>query len=237
VLAEGTTDDRRHYFEALRALERTAYAGDGMPAFLGQLRKDAIAGLTEEQRRELGELLQPEAIDSATTLTIDRPLVRRWSLAEAIESVEASTHPGDAQRGEEIFRQALCAACHRLQGRGGVIGPDLSSAAGRFSRRDLLASIVEPSQSIAEKYRGVRVVTTDGRVVSGRLATEGDYRRSILRIVEDPLRPADVTEIPKGDVELVEESTLSTMPTGLLDTFSAEEIADLLAALTATRGD
>ncbi|HEV7282961.1 MAG TPA: c-type cytochrome [Pirellulaceae bacterium] len=237
LLGEGTTDDRRLYFEALRALERTAYAGDGMPAFLRQLRKDAVAGLTEDQKRELGESIEPEPVDAATTLAVDRPLVRRWTLAEAIESVEESPHSGDAARGAEIFREANCAACHRLQGRGGVIGPDLSSAAGRFSRRDLLASIVEPSQVIAERYRGVRVVTTDGRVVSGRLATEGDYRRSILRIVEDPMRPADVTEISKNEVDLFEESPVSTMPTGLLDTFSAEEIADLLSAITASRGD
>lgn len=237
LLTEGTADDRRLYFEALRALEASAYAGAGMPGFLQQLRQDAVAGLTEEQKRELGDLLEPKAAVAETTLTIDRPLVRQWTLAEAIESVETSNHPGDADRGAEVFRQANCAACHRLQGRGGVIGPDLSSAAGRFSRRDLLASIIEPSQVVAQAYRGVRVVTADGRVIAGRVATEGDYRRSILRIVENPMRPADVTEIPKSDLELVEESTVSTMPTGLLDTFTTEEIVDLLAALTAPRGD
>jgi putative heme-binding domain-containing protein len=236
LLPQGTSDDRRLYFEALRTLESSAYSGEGMPAFLRQLRQDAIMGLTEEQKQELGDLLQPNAAD-VETLAIDRPLVRHWTLAEAIENVEASTHPGDATRGAEIFRQANCAACHRLQGRGGVIGPDLSSAAGRFSRRDLLASIVEPSQVIAQTYRGVRVVTTNGRVIAGRLATEGDYRRSVLRIVEDPLRPADVTEVPKSEIELVEESSVSTMPTGLLDTFTTDEIVDLLAAITAPRND
>jgi putative heme-binding domain-containing protein len=237
LLPQGTSDDRRLYFEALRTLESSAYSGEGMPAFLRQLRQDAIMGLTEEQKQELGDLLQPNAADAETTLAVDRPLVRHWTLAEAIENVEASTHPGDATRGAEIFRQANCAACHRLQGRGGVIGPDLSSAAGRFSRRDLLASIVEPSQVIAQTYRGVRVVTTNGRVIAGRLATEGDYRRSVLRIVEDPLRPADVTEVPKSEIELVEESSVSTMPTGLLDTFTTDEIVDLLAAITAPRSD
>lgn len=233
LLAEGNSDDRRTYFEALRELERTAYSGEGMPGFLKQLRQDAVAGLTDEQKVELADLLAPTSPEDAVTLTVDRPLVRQWTLADAIESVEASTHRGGADRGAEIFRQASCAACHRLQGRGGVIGPDLSSAAGRYSRRDLLSAIVEPSQVIAEKYRGVRVVTTDGRVIAGRVATEGDYRRSTLRIVEDPLRPGDVTEISKNDIELVEESPVSTMPTGLLDTFTTEEIVDLLAALTA----
>jgi hypothetical protein len=84
---------------------------------------------------------------------------------------------------------------------------------------------------VAENYRNVEVVTTDGRVIIGRPLTAGDYRAEKLRIATDPLRPSVVVEIDKKEIELHRLAPTSPMPTGLLDTFTREEIADLLAYL------
>ena len=119
-----------------------------------------------------------------------------------------------------------------MQGRGGVIGPDLTSVAGRFSRRDMLTSILKPSLVIADKYRGAQVATVGGKVFNGRVVTGGDYRQSVLRIVEDPLQPGKITEIPKSDIEVHQPSKASPMPEGLLDTLTADEVLDLLAYLS-----
>ena len=224
-------ETRRLYFEALRELERTAFSGQGMPGFLRQIREQATDHVTDSDRKHLAELLKPAAVDSAEPLLISRPVVQKWTLPELTEQLGQATQSGDAKRGQSLFRDVRCVACHRLNGRGGVLGPDLTAVSRRFSRRDILASIIDPSLVIAEKYRGAQVVTTDGRVINGRVVTGGDYRATELRIVEDSMQPGKITRIKKQDIEISQPSKTSPMPAGLVDTLTAVEILDLLAFL------
>ncbi|QEG02284.1 Cytochrome c [Stieleria maiorica] len=227
-----TMDDRTLFFEALGELERTAFSGAGMPGRLKQIRDHAVGHLSAEERETLGALIQPTTLDQTPPKKVLRPQVRTWTLSDLVTALDDVATPGDARRGEALFRDVLCASCHRVAGRGGVLGPDLSSVAARFSTRDILASIVTPSDVIAEKYLSVQVVTTDGKIVSGQIITGGDYRSSTLRLATDPLDPAKVVEIPKQDIQLHRPSDVSPMPEGLLDTLTAADIADLLAFLT-----
>ena len=84
---------------------------------------------------------------------------------------------------------------------------------------------------IAEKYRGIKIMTTDGQVVTGQIVVGRDYRSSVLQIATDPLDPSKTTEVAKQDIESHRPSSVSPMPTGLLNTLSADEVADLLAYL------
>jgi putative heme-binding domain-containing protein len=111
------------------------------------------------------------------------------------------------------------------------VGPDLTSVARRFDRGDILESIVEPSRSVAENYRNLIIVTDSGRVLVGRLATTGDFRAEKLRLNVDPLHPGQFIEIDKREMEEQQLDDTSPMPRGLLDGFTREEIADLLAFL------
>ncbi|MCS7468579.1 c-type cytochrome [Stieleria sp. ICT_E10.1] len=228
-------DDRILFFEALGELERTAFSGAGMPGRLKQIRDHAVAHLTEDERVKLASLIQPSTLSQAAPKQVSRPHVRKWTLDELVTALDQLSLPGDAERGESLFGDVLCASCHRVAGRGGVLGPDLSSLAARFSQRDILASIVSPSDVIAEKYRSVQVVTTDGKIVSGQVVTGGDYRSSNLQLATDPLDPGKVVEIPKANIQLHRPSDVSPMPEGLLDTLSARDVADLLAFLTRQR--
>jgi putative heme-binding domain-containing protein len=117
------------------------------------------------------------------------------------------------------------------------VGPDLTGVGARFSRADILRSIIEPSAVVAEIYRNVEVVTADGRVLTGQVLTTGDYRESVLRIQTDPLRPSEVVEVPKSDVEVHWEARTSPMPSGLLNTLTREEIEQLLAYLISGGAD
>ena len=112
-----------------------------------------------------------------------------------------------------------------------MVGPDLTAVSNRFSRRDILESIVAPSKSIAENYRSLEIVTTEGKTYIGRPVLGGDFRSEKLRLAADPQRPFEITEIDKRTIEEERSSTVSWMPEGLLDTLSAEEIRDLLAFL------
>lgn len=224
-----TLANRETYFRMLNN-GQNFIAGEGMPKFLSTIRTEAIATLTEHEKEQLAKLLEP-SVNELEPLPQQRPLVRQWSAKELADLISQSTYQPDATRGATVFRDALCSRCHRSGARGPAVGPDLTHVGNRFSRRDLIESIVEPSKVVAENYRSLQVVTNDGRTFIGRAILEGDYRSQILRLNTDPLKPNEVVELDKREIESSRESPLSPMPAGLLDSFTAEEVLDLLKYL------
>jgi putative heme-binding domain-containing protein len=127
---------------------------------------------------------------------------------------------GDAQRGAAVFQKAQCAACHSGAA---ALGPDLAGVAKRFSRRDLLTAIVQPSKDVSPRYRTVRVVTAKGTVHQGIII----YEAADGMILQTG--PAETIRIPGRPSKT--PTPRSLMPAGLLDSLRDEEIADLLAHL------
>ena len=124
------------------------------------------------------------------------------------------------------FAMAQCGACHRMASHvpGTEVGPDLTSAASRFSRRDLLESIVNPSKAIDDKFKQTQVTLDDGQVLSGQLVTDGD------RVILYPnLLARDAVTLSKKQIVSQKVSEVSPMPTGLLSVLTREQILDLLA--------
>ena len=227
--AAWTPDQRRAYFTALRETSQFQ-GGDGMPGFIKSIRDAAIARLSADEQQQLAALLEGSPAQEPLPES-NRPIVERWTLDSLEKAAALDPAAGDPARGAETFTAALCSRCHRAGAAGPAVGPDLTYVGRRFSRRDILASILTPSQIVAENYRNLEVVTTDGRVITGRPVTSGDYRLPVLKLAIDPLRPGEIVEIPKAEVELHRLAESSPMPNGLLDTFTAAEIAHLLAFL------
>mgnify|MGYP002624041353 FL=1 len=229
-VTDGWSPDLRHrYFSILARADRFS-GGKGMPGFLEQIRESALAKLSEEELNRAKPLLELNT-QVEGPLVIDRPFVRKWTLEAVMEALSDAQHTPSVERGARLFGEIHCIRCHRVGARGPTVGPDLTSVGRRFSRRDLLASILTPSQVVAENYRNIQIVTTDGRVVVGRPTGGGDFRSPNLRIAVDPLRPAKVVELSKEEIDELRISDTSPMPDGLLDTLSAEEIHDLAAYL------
>jgi putative heme-binding domain-containing protein len=148
-------------------------------------------------------------------------------------SSPASTIPpqlmtgGDPARGEAVFlgEQAKCANCHQVRGKGGVIGPDLTSLAGR-DRGWVYQNIIEPSASIHPNYVSYTVAMKDGRIAMGVVRAEG----------ADGVKVSDIdakqTIIPRVDIEEIRPSSSSIMPVGLLGAIGDDNTRDLLAYLT-----
>jgi putative heme-binding domain-containing protein len=225
-----TSESRRSYFETLLNVEQTVVGGDGMPGFLKQIRDDAVKNLSQSERENLADVMESSS-ESPPPAPSTRPLVRDWKIEEINEILAATNATPNAQRGKELFNATSCSRCHRSGRLGHFVGPELTSVGRRFSRRDLLKSILNPSLVVSEKYRNVQIVTTDGRTIIGRPVSGGDYRSPVIRVATDPLNPTQIVEISKSDVELHRDSTLSPMPTGLLNTLTRSEILDLLAFL------
>ena len=225
-------ESRRTYFEALNEVAQTVVGGDGMPGFLKQIREDAMKTLTESERTKLAAVIEPSS-EPQPLPQIARPIVRQWKV-EDIDGILAATDTApNAQLGKKLFEAATCSRCHRSGRMGHFVGPDLTAVSRRFTRRDLLMSVLNPSLVVSEKYRNVQIVTNDGRTITGRAIANGDYRSPIVRVATDPLKPTQVVEISKRDIEIHRDSTLSPMPEGLLNTLTRSEILDLLAFLEA----
>ena len=158
----------------------------------------------------------------------NRPLVRQWTIDDVIDDV-ASLQPQDrsVENGRRVLAEAACLRCHRFGDRGGQTGPDLTDVGKRFDGRALLESILEPSRQVDPKYLPAAYLMSDGRVVVGRTVGVG---KSQLTIEVDPLTGRTVA-IDRDQIEESLTSPQSPMPAGLLDTFTRDELLDLVALL------
>src|SRR5262249_25293574 len=77
---------------------------------------------------------------------------------------------GDVAAGKVVFKNQ-CAKCHKHNGEGENIGPDLTGMAVH-PKEELLVHILDPSRSVEGNFRLYTVVTTDGRITNGLLASE-----------------------------------------------------------------
>ena len=231
---EWTLEQRRAYFEALQQ-SRYFQGGAGMPKFINRIHDDAVATLSDTEREQLDDVLS-EDMDIGTANSppaVRQPFVRDWSMDDLEQSLEAVGKHRDLQRGENSFRSAGCIQCHRMGTEGRPIGPDLTSVGSRFSRRDILASIILPSQVVAEQYRTDMIVTTQGKVLTGRIVPQNDFRAAELLIATDPLQPWNHVQVAKSQIESHKRTRLSSMPKGLLNTLTKEDILNLLAYVEA----
>jgi len=192
----------------LDAIER----GDLPPDLLGALLTRQIGGLGDAAIRARvaalvgpGGAAGPERIDA-------------WKDRLGPERLAAA----DPAAGRGVW-QKQCAACHRMHGEGGSLGPDLTGS-GRRDLDYLLANIVTPSATVSPDYRMKQVVVADGRVLSGIV---------VRRTAETLLLRTQTGEetIPLDDVEEVIDGGVSLMPEGILDRLDEAEVADLFRFL------
>jgi putative membrane-bound dehydrogenase-like protein len=138
---------------------------------------------------------------------------------------------GRADQGRLIFTKARCVKCHRFQSEGENVGPDLTSVRRRFQRKEIVESIIYPSQVISDQYRMVQVETKEGQVYVGMPIPGVKKSDKLVLLMSDTTR----LEIPKSRIEEETASKISVMPAGLLDPLSLQEVADLLAFLETSK--
>ncbi|MGD9646176.1 MAG: HEAT repeat domain-containing protein, partial [Pirellulales bacterium] len=150
----------------------------------------------------------------------------KWTFDELLTflSGDEGSH-GDARRGAAAFEKGQCIKCHRFGSRGEGIGPDLSGVSRRFQKKEVLESVIYPSQVISDQYASKTVVTTDGLTYTGIVAPSGENAIVVLQ------PNAEKVVIPKDEVDEMVPSNKSAMPEGLFNTLTLEEIADLFAYL------
>jgi putative heme-binding domain-containing protein len=144
----------------------------------------------------------------------------------------ALANPGDPTRGRALFHDAsgvACISCHRVQGSGATIGPDLSGAGAQFDRRTLAESILFPNRAVREGYNLVVLELNDGDEASGMIRAETTDAITLQPAAGDPV------VIPKDRIRNRRQTSQSLMPEGLEGSLSPEEFSDLVSYLESLR--
>ncbi|MBI2478784.1 MAG: PQQ-dependent sugar dehydrogenase [Planctomycetia bacterium] len=151
--------------------------------------------------------------------------------AKAYEQ-RALTHAGNAKRGRELFfdeQLTKCVVCHKLDGKGGDAGPDLSAIGGKFDRPHLIESLLEPSRQIVEGFRTTVCSLNSGRVVTGVVREKSEQTITLFDV--DGKRQV----VPLADIDERQESDVSLMPVSLQKSITPEQFTDLISFLETCR--
>ena len=130
------------------------------------------------------------------------------------------TNAGDSSTGLALFRQQ-CAQCHKFKGEGVALGPDLGSLTDR-SVESLLVAILDPNQSVETPFVNYTIVTSEGRELSGIIASESGSSVT--------LRAAGGAEyvLLRKEIKEMSSSGLSLMPEGLEQGITPQQMNDLV---------
>jgi putative heme-binding domain-containing protein len=187
--------------------------------------------LTDDERRQHADLIAAAGEPASAGPVVARSFVKEWKIGDFTAAMEAGLKgERDLANGRRLYAATGCLACHNFRGDGGLAGPDLSSAGGRYSARDLLENILEPSNVINEQYSLKVFTQKDGSEIVGRLVNMSANELILATNPMDPggsevrLRPDNVTHIAA--------SPLSLMPPGLVNRLTESDLLDLLAYLT-----
>jgi len=165
-------------------------------------------------------------------LKFNRPL-KKWAYEELEPALATLAEGRDFERGKEIFQAASCAACHTVQGDQNRFAPDLTKLDPKRKPQDVLRSMLEPSQVIDEKYQMSQFVLDTGKSAVGLVVEESDQE---VMLIVDPLASCAPVVLAKAEIDERYKSTISLMPSGLLDRLTEEEILEL-CAFVVSRGD
>jgi putative heme-binding domain-containing protein len=160
------------------------------------------------------------------------PEEKIWQLAAFVRSLTApaaeANVPGNAAAGEQLFwsAKAGCGNCHRILGRGGMMGPDLSNIGAAKPAEEIRESIVDPDADGFHQYKGVTAFLKNGTSVKGVARNRTNYSIQIQDAQGNLhlLSMADVTDL--------KISPNSPMPRDYAKRLSRAELDDVIAYLS-----
>ncbi len=239
-LAEAPSEPVALRAEALVGLSAEADPRRGLLVALAagpepSLRHEALRdlrGLTLNDN-ERARIAQSGDAEASALLDVARPgapLPDTEPLSTWLETLDG---PGDVDSGERVFFSAKgpgCYRCHQIDGRGGRVGPDLSTTASTLSRERLVESIVAPSKEIAPQFVSWLVTRKDGTSFTGTLLDQSANGAQTYADARGAL-----INVPPGDVEERRPQPTSIMPADTARLMTPQEFRDLLAFLRSPR--
>jgi len=201
--------------------------------YIRNIRNDAIASLSEQEKLALGSLIAEGNGWVAYTPTKERHFVKEWKMADLEPLLDQVSRGRNFDNGKAAFNDAQCFMCHRFGETGGSLGPELTAASSKYGRKDILESILEPSKVVSDQYQNYTVTQKQGAGFTGRIVDETDEKI----VVQPALLSSERITVKKADVASRAPSKVSPMPEGLVNLLTADEILDLLAYIESSGKD
>jgi quinoprotein glucose dehydrogenase len=191
---------------------------------LKSLVQEAISGKTPPGiMLEIGEAGLKAGVEDSKSL-IQEDITKPNPMAFALEG-------GDKEAGKTIFFQKIavaCLRCHKLEGQGGDVGPELNGIGGKQKRDYLLESIILPEKNIAKGFESLIIVLSNGKTVTGILKQDKP-NEIVLMDFEGKLMT-----VKKADIE-EKKIGKSAMPADLYKQLSKQELRDLVEYLASLK--
>jgi putative heme-binding domain-containing protein len=137
---------------------------------------------------------------------------------------------GDPSRGKVLYDgKGACATCHRVNGVGSRLGPDLSEVGQLRRAVDLERSLLEPDAEVLGNNRFYRVTTKDGVTTTGRLLNLDTFT---VQMLDSKERLRSFVKSDLRDHGFADKSPMPSYKT----TLSAQELADVVSYLASLKG-
>lgn len=225
VIATGSVSEKQNAFAALAKVTSPA-----AEKFLTRWMNDLLAGKVAPE-------LQLDVLDAAGAHPALKPLVTQYEAALP-KATENDINPwkicltgGNAEDGKKVFlekAEVSCVRCHKVNGEGGEVGPELTGVVGRKNREYVLRSVLYPNAEIAQGFESVLVTLKNGTAYAGVIKSETP---EILEINS----PEDgLLKLKKSDIESREKG-LSGMPEGFGTVLTKQELRNLIEFLASTK--
>jgi putative heme-binding domain-containing protein len=136
---------------------------------------------------------------------------------------------GDAVHGKAIFESKGCLNCHRVNGNGARLGPELTDIGSLRRAAELERSILEPDAEVLPQNRFIRVVTRDGATINGRLLNQDAFT---IQLYDSNDR---LVSLSKSDLKEYAFTNKSPMPS-FRGKLTPQELSDLVSYLVSLKG-
>jgi putative heme-binding domain-containing protein len=248
IAAAPTQEEQIEYARSLRMLDagwtpatRTAYfewfhkaanfrGGASFAKFIEFIQTDALATLTPEEKTALAPVLEKKPVAKSAIENLGDTFAgrtpRNWTLDELAAAADRGLKGRNFETGRKMFGAGACFACHRFGNEGGMTGPDLTGSSGRYSPRDLIDQILNPSKEINEQFVPSVLTKNNGDTVVGSVVNLNGDNVTINTDLSDPNQRVTVD---RKEVKSIEPSKVSPMPPMLLASMTEAEVLDLVA--------
>nr|WP_266366155.1 c-type cytochrome [Tellurirhabdus rosea] len=228
-----TPAQRQKYFSWFRTA-LNYQGGHSYIGFIDRARKLALQNVPKEQVATYSKLSGEELLSkNGNDLVVGaypKGPGRRWSVTDALAVVDQGLEGRSFENGRNMYNAITCGRCHTMRGEGGAVGPDLTQLATRFSKKDMLEAILEPSKAVSDQYAATQFNLKKGESVVGRLVNED---KDAYYVSQNPFAPDQLRKVPKKEVTSSTLSNVSIMLPGLINSLNPDELKDLMAFLMA----
>ncbi len=229
-----TPDSRKTYFSWFPHA-RTWKGGNSFNGFIENARKEALANFVPPtEAAELDALSSKNEAVLAANITPPKGPGKSYNTDDVVKIAQGGMKGRNFNSGKNLYSAVMCAVCHHFAGDGGNIGPDITGAGNRYSLRDLVENITEPSKVISDQYGSHQIEKNDGSIIVGRIVGNDGGK---LLVMTNPFAPSATLAVDEKEIKSKKDYPVSMMPPGLINSLNEDELKDLLAYLLSGGND